>query len=109
MKRELYPDDWDDIARRVKERANWCCEQCGRQCRRPGEAPGTQRHTLTVAHLDHNPANCAAENLRALCAPCHLRYDTPMHARHARATRARRQEAAGQRVLWPVEQEAPER
>jgi hypothetical protein len=30
---------------------------------------------LTVAHLDHNPANCDRANLRALCAPCHCRYD----------------------------------
>lgn len=33
------------------------------------------RFTLTVAHLDHYPANCDRSNLRALCAPCHCRYD----------------------------------
>lgn len=34
-----------------------------------------QRFTLTVAHLDHQPENCDRANLRALCAPCHCRYD----------------------------------
>ena len=41
------------------------------------------RFTLTVAHLDHVPENCVGEaspvetrnNLKALCAPCHCRYD----------------------------------
>lgn len=34
-----------------------------------------QRFTLTVAHLDHIPPNCDRANLKALCAPCHCRYD----------------------------------
>ena len=37
--------------------------------------PRFQRFTLTVAHLDHTPENCDRANLRALCAPCHCRYD----------------------------------
>jgi 5-methylcytosine-specific restriction endonuclease McrA len=39
------------------------------------------RIVLTVAHLDHQPENCAPENLKALCQRCHNRYD----ARHRRA------------------------
>jgi hypothetical protein len=35
-----------------------------------------QRFTLTVAHLNHQPEDCRPENLKALCAPCHVRYDT---------------------------------
>lgn len=34
-----------------------------------------QRFVLTVAHLDHVPENCDRANLKALCAPCHCRYD----------------------------------
>lgn len=34
-----------------------------------------QRFVLTVAHLDHIPENCDRANLKALCAPCHCRYD----------------------------------
>lgn len=30
---------------------------------------------LTVAHLDHNPENCADDNLKAMCQRCHNRYD----------------------------------
>jgi hypothetical protein len=31
--RSLYPKDWDEIATKVKDEANWHCEQCGRMCR----------------------------------------------------------------------------
>ena len=37
MDRKRYPANWDEIARRVKDEADWKCEVCGRQCRRPGE------------------------------------------------------------------------
>ncbi len=86
MQRELYPDNWEDIANGVKEAAGWKCQHCGVQCRRPGEPFDTQQNTLTVAHLCHG-ADCRDENLRAMCAPCHLRYDARMHAAHARDTR----------------------
>lgn len=79
MRRELYPDDWEQIAFRVKEEADWKCECCGKQCRRPGEPFDTHKRTLTVSHQDHNPANCERSNLKALCAPCHLRYDAGHH------------------------------
>ena len=86
MQRELYPPDWEEIAFTKKESAGWKCEVCGKQCRKPGEPFDTHKNTLTVSHQDHNPANCSDENLRAMCAPCHLRYD----ARHHAETRARR-------------------
>lgn len=40
-----------------------------------GAVERPQRFTLTVAHLDHIPSNCDRANLKALCAPCHCRYD----------------------------------
>ena len=40
-----------------------------------GDVSHPRRFTLTVSHTDHNPANCDRSNLRALCAPCHCRYD----------------------------------
>lgn len=40
-----------------------------------GDVPRPQRFCLTVAHLNHIPEDCRPENLRALCAPCHCRYD----------------------------------
>ena len=46
---------------------------------------------LTIAHLDHQPENCADDNLRALCQRCHLAYDAKHHAANAQATiRARK-------------------
>lgn len=95
MQRDLYPDDWEAIALRVKDAADWTCQHCGKRCRRPSEPFDTHKRTLTVAHLDHNPSNVADDNLLALCAPCHLRYDAKMHAAHAKETRMR-----GQMPLW---------
>lgn len=45
------------------------------------------RIVLTVAHLDHQPENCADENLRAWCQRCHLTYDAAHHAKNGNATR----------------------
>jgi hypothetical protein len=85
-----YPADWKDIARAVKIEADWTCEQCGKQCRRPGEPFRSHTHTLTVAHCNHVEADCRPENLAALCAPCHLRYDAPMKAQRRRQNKQRK-------------------
>ena len=61
-----YPPDWPDIARRIKERAGWRCENCGH----PHDPQS--RHVLTVHHLDLNPQNNSETNLVALCQRCHL-------------------------------------
>lgn len=79
--RAEYPEDWDAIATRIKERAGWRCEACDR--------PGEGRISLGVDHLDWNPGNNADENLLALCSRCHMR-------RHALRPRPRTKEAA----LW---------
>lgn len=42
---------------------------------------------LTIAHLDHDPTNCADENLRALCQRHHLAHDHAHHLANAQATR----------------------
>jgi hypothetical protein len=39
------------------------------------EVPKLGRFTLTVAHLNHQPADCRPENLMALCSVCHCRMD----------------------------------
>lgn len=91
MNRKLYPEDWEAIALAIKEDVNWQCEGCGKVCRRPGESledfakraavpllqvtTSPKRWELGVAHLNHQPENCDRSNLRALCAPCHCRYD----------------------------------
>lgn len=83
MRRELYPSNWDAIAREVKDAADWRCFTCGKQCRRPGEVFDTHRRTLTCAHLNHKPSDMRRQNLRALCAPCHLRYDNATRRRQS--------------------------
>lgn len=90
MEIDRYPPNWLAIAHRVKEAAGWKCQKCGKQCRRPGEPFDTHKNTLTVAHLNHMPEDVRPENLMAMCAPCHLRYDSRHHAE----TRKRKAEAA---------------
>jgi hypothetical protein len=80
MEKWRYPKDWDAIARQIKEAAGWKCQKCGKQCRRPGEKFDTHKRTLTVAHLNHTPEDVRPDNLMAMCAPCHLRYDAAHHA-----------------------------
>ena len=99
MDRRLYPDNWEGLSRWVRfERAGGRCEFCGAE--HGGVHPRTGSVVvLTVAHLDHNPANCAPENLRALCQACHLAHDAAQHAKSAAATRRRRLLRAGQLEL----------
>lgn len=59
-----------------------------------------QRFTLTVAHLNHNPADCRPENLKAMCSVCHLKYDAEHHARSRRNKKHQKLEEAGQLTLF---------
>jgi hypothetical protein len=61
-----YPPNWKEIAKAVKDAADWKCVRCGHR-----HEPETG-YTLTVHHLDINPANCAWWNIPALCQRCHL-------------------------------------
>lgn len=38
MDRSRYPANWDEIARKIKDKANWQCQECGRPCRKPGQS-----------------------------------------------------------------------
>ena len=90
MERARYPTNWKDIANDVKNKAGWVCQMCGKQCRKPSEPFDTHKRTLTVAHLDHTPEHCTEDNLMAMCAPCHLRYDAQQHAESRRKTLAQK-------------------
>lgn len=105
MQRELYPDNWEEIAWGVKEAVNWTCQECGKRCRRPYEPFDTHKRTLTVAHLDHTPQNCEPDNLKALCAPCHLRNDAPRKGQDRRRKRREALESAGQMVVFTLVQD----
>ena len=84
-----YPPNWKEIATAIKDAAGWRCEDCGKQCRFPGEPFDTHRRTLTVAHINHVEMDCADENLVALCPKCHFAYDE---------TRKRMQRLARKRI-----------
>ena len=137
MDRSLYPENWEEIALKIKQGANWICEECGKPCRKPGETVEAlwnrlfemsdlrwldelcgrdlsiiylrreyeaanrypQRFTLTVSHTNHDPWNPDAE-LRALCTPCHCRYDiSPMQMERKRKAKL---EYLGQENLLEV-------
>lgn len=97
--RARYPRDWKVISLQVREAAGWRCEgspaypDCRAANGEPHPSTGS-KVVLTVAHLDHQPDNCARENLKAWCQRCHNTYD--MAARRAGiAERARVQRAEG--------------
>lgn len=73
---QLYPIDWPDIARLVKEANDWQCGECGLQCRRPGEFWLGWQYELTLAHYDQEYED-AAIFVVALCRKCHLLHDAP--------------------------------
>lgn len=102
MDTKRYPSDWKKIATEKKKAVGWKCEICGKQCRRPGEKFDTHRRTLTVAHLNHTPEDVSPENLKAMCAPCHLRYDAQHHAE----TRMNKKKAALEKRRKEMEDDA---
>lgn len=62
-----YPDNWKEIADRIKEQAGWKCERCRHENDRESG------HVLTVHHLVPIKSLCEDWNLVALCQRCHLK------------------------------------
>lgn len=61
-----YPNNWPEIATRIKLAAGNKCERCGH------ENEYATGYVLTVHHLDGKKSNCSDWNLAALCQRCHL-------------------------------------
>ena len=61
-----YPKDWQQIARREKERAGWCCAQCGVDL-------SHHKKSLHCHHKSGVVTDNSPSNLVALCALCHAR------------------------------------
>ncbi len=123
--RGVYPPTWSsEIVPRIRARADHRCERCGvphralgwrdgeglfhmvaedgtmAEVRRLNAVSHEHRHMMivcTVAHLNHDPADCREDNLLLLCQRCHNRHDVA----HRVATRRRtRCERSGQQSLW---------
>ena len=78
-----YPKDWKSISKRIRDNAGNVCEGSPAypDCRAVNGEPHPEtgsKVVLTVAHLDHQPENCADDNLKAWCQRCHNTYDMPM-------------------------------
>lgn len=85
--RALYPPDWPLRSRLIRfVRAGSRCEWCEARNRQPHPVTGSMV-VLTVAHLDHDPTNCRADNLVALCQLAHLQLDAGRKA-HDRRVRS---------------------
>ncbi len=130
--KSVYSKDWKQISRSIRQRDGQKCKWCGVKNYAVGardrfgewhdedsihcmnsdcginlfgeDFPDMIKIILTVAHLDHNPANNADENLAALCQKCHLTYDAKHHAANAKVTRSAKKrdkiKATGQGELF---------
>jgi len=109
--RDRYPADWPQISKRIRAgRAAGRCE-CEGECQRghlgrctavngqPHPVTGS-KVVLTVAHLNHQPEDCADANLRAMCQKCHLGYDQDHHRETRIRAKAARNAASGQDPLF---------
>jgi hypothetical protein len=101
MRRAEYLPRWPEISEAVKfGRAGGQCEcqgECGSGHQGRCEARHGRPHPVTgstvvlaTAHRDHEPRNCAPENLFAACQRCHIWYDRDQHRANAAWTRAGR-------------------
>ena len=93
-----YPHDWDSISLEVRELAGWKCEKCGAEYRKPHPRTGN-KVTLSVHHINRDPADCTRENLIALCAPCHFAEHRDDAIQAMRDKKRAAALAAGQRKL----------
>ncbi|MCW2242758.1 HNH endonuclease [Azospirillum canadense] len=89
--RALYPREWKAISLRIRtERAGGRCEFCRVAINGQPHPVTGSKIVLTVAHLNHDPADCRDENLAAMCQKCHLTYDAALHRENAAKTRRAR-------------------
>src|SRR3989338_8149733 len=125
--RSQYPDDWEEISLRIREREGNKCKWClivngaigyrnhwGEFIKVFNSIDETDlradslalvdgikliRIVLTVAHLNHNTHDNRDDNLVALCQRCHNRYDRTHRNRNSAHTRHLKRIESGQTEL----------
>ncbi|MBE8950887.1 MAG: HNH endonuclease [Quinella sp. 3Q1] len=60
----IYPDDWKEISRRLKEKYNYTCQECHRNF-------SDCKSRLHVHHKNGLKNDCRESNLEVLCYDCH--------------------------------------
>ena len=107
-----YPKDWKEIRKRILDRDDHCCKECGipnysigyrdekgkwypieHSLQGDEDAADAKRKgykiikiVLTIAHLNHDTTDNRDENMAALCQLHHLRLDLNQHKTNARET-----------------------
>jgi hypothetical protein len=95
MRRDRYPENWEEIVAAVRRRSGNRCEGSPRypDCRAVNGQPHPVTGSivvLTTAHLNHQPADGRLSVLAHLCQRCHLTFDARHHADNRRRTLAKR-------------------
>jgi len=80
---DAYPQDWDDRRRRVYERDNYECQNCGAKGGDGLYTEGVEVHAHHTVPISKGGSH-SLSNLRTLCAPCH----NAIHDTHAYAPTA---------------------
>lgn len=60
----VYPENWEQLSRGIKEEMGWICEKCGINLK-------DNPKYLHTHHIDGNPSNNNFSNLKVLCIKCH--------------------------------------
>ena len=60
----IYPKNWDEISRRLKEKYNYICQECHRNF-------SDCKSLLHVHHKNGRKNDCRESNLEVLCYDCH--------------------------------------
>lgn len=61
---DYYPEDWGARSRRIREEANWICEDCGKSF-------VNDKGKLHVHHKNGVPGEVRRSNLEVVCENCH--------------------------------------
>lgn len=60
----IYPDNWKEISRRLKEKYNYTCQECHRNF-------SNCKSQLQVHHKNELKWDCSESNLEVVCIDCH--------------------------------------